>query len=147
MNVNERIKLLAVKFLSQQLTLTVGFSVEKKRLRRSLVEQAAEVVAGMVDDADELEIPRTLRTVVSDKIIDADWVASHRWAKYKFDKQNPDIKLESVPEDYDKTVHQVVPVPRLPMMKWFLKNFVLKPLYALPRALCRLFGLFSMMRK
>jgi len=145
--VGERTKLLKVKFLSQRYTLIANFTVEKKRLRRSLVEHAAEVVAKMVDDAEELEVPETLKPLISDKIIDADWVASHWWAKYKFDKQNPDIKLEGVPEDYDKTVHQVVPVPRVPMMKWLLQTFVLKPLYALPRALYRLFSLFSMIRK
>jgi len=106
--VNERIKMLAVKFVSQQLTLNVYFSVYKKRLRRSLVEHAAETVVKMVDDAKELEIPVTLKTVVRDKIIDADWVASYWWDKYKIDMYR---------KYKQKTVHQVFPVTLFPMMK------------------------------
>merc|ERR1739838_940353 len=121
--VNERIKMLAVKFVSQQLTLNVYFSVYKKRLRRSLVEHAAETVVKMVDDAKELEIPVTLKTVVRDKIIDADWVASYWWDKYKIDMYR---------KYKQKTVHQVFPVTLFPMMKWILKTFVHKPFYAIP---------------
>ena len=108
----QRTKLLKIKFFSHRYTLVANFTVEKKRLRRSLVEHAAEVVARMVDDAEELEIPETLRPVVRDKITDADWVASHWWAKYKFNKEN------------QNKVPQVVPDPRVPMTKSFLQNFV-----------------------
>merc|ERR1740123_2177397 len=74
---NERMKMVTVKIFSQHFALTTYLSVEKKRLRRSLVEPTAEVVAGMVDNAEKLEI--------SDKIIDADWVLSYwlRYMKYK----------------------------------------------------------------
>ena len=113
----ERTKLLKVNFLSERYTLIANFSVEKVRLRRSLVEHAAEVVAKMEFDPEDLEIPETLKPLVRDKIIDANWVASHQ-----------DIKLEGVPEDYDKTVYQVVPVSRSSMMKSFFQTFLLKPL-------------------
>ena len=115
----ERRKMLKIKFLSQRYTLVANFTVEKTRINRTLVEHAAEVVARMVDDAEELEgeIPETLKPVVSDKIIDADWVASHWWAKYRFNKENL--------EDHNqKTVPQVVPNPRVPMTKSSLQNFV-----------------------
>ena len=121
--VNERSKVLAVKFLSRRCTLTAYFTVEKKRLRRSLVEHAAEVVAKMVDDTEELKIPATLKTVVRDKIIDADWVASYWLDKHKIDKYR---------KYKQKTIHQDVPVTRFPMMKWFLETFVCKPFYAIP---------------
>jgi len=124
--VNERLKMVTVKFLSQRCTLNAYFSVEKKRLRRTLMEHAAEAVAKMVDDAEELEIPATLKTVVSDKIIDADWVASYWLAKYKIDKY---MKYKI---DDQKTVHQVVPVTRFPMMKWILETFIRKPFYTIP---------------
>ena len=127
LTVNERTKLLRVQFLSEHVTLIVNFTVEKKRLRRTLVEHAAEVVACRVLDLDQLEIPETLKTVVSDKIIDWDWVSSHWIAKYehKFGKEeNSDIK----------------PVTRVPLMKWFLESFILKPFYAIPRALSHLFS-------
>ena len=131
----ERTKLLKVKLLGISYTLFANFMVEKKRLRRSLVEHAAEVVACRVLDLDQLEIPETLKTVVSDKIIDWDWVSSHWIAKYehKFGKEeNSDIK----------------PVTRFPLMKWFLETLILKPFYALPRALSHLFSFsLSFIRK
>lgn len=131
----ERRKMLKVKFLSQRYTLIANFTVEKKRLRRSLVEHAAEVVARMVDDTEELEIPETLKPVVSDKIIDSEWVASH-WcsvsiAKYK--KENPDFKLDGEKEDHDKTVHPVAPVPRFPLTKWIFQKLVPTIFYFVPR--------------
>ena len=159
---SERTKLLKVKFLSQRYTLIANFVVEKKRLRRTLVEHAAEVVGKIVEDPEELEIPETLKPLISDKIIDADWVASHWWAKYTHDMQKPDIKLEAVvqPEPkeneaedcdncdkIDKTVHQVVPVPRFPVLNCFLQTFVLKPFYAIRRAFGHLFSLLSTIRK
>ena len=113
----ERRKMLKIKFLSQRYTLVANFTVEKLRIRRTLVEHAAEVVARMVDDAEELEgeIPETLKPVVTDKINDADWVASHYWAKYKFNKENL--------EDHNqKTVPQVVSDPRVSMIKSFLRR-------------------------
>ena len=113
----ERRKMLKIKFLSQRYTLVANFTVEKLRINRTLVEHAAEVVARMVEDAEELEgeIPETLKPVVTDKINDADWVASHWWAKYKFNKENL--------EDHNqKTVPQVVPDPRVSMIKSFLRR-------------------------
>jgi hypothetical protein len=131
----ERRKMLKVKFLSQRYTLIANFTVEKKRLRRSLVEHAAEVVAKMVDDTEELEIPETLKPVVSDKIIDSEWVASH-WcsvsiAKYK--KENPDFKLDGEKEDHDKTVHPVASVPRFPLTKWIFGKLVPTIFFFVPR--------------
>ena len=45
------------------------------RLRRTLVEHAAEVVARIVDDMENLKIPQTLKEVVGEKIRDYEWVA------------------------------------------------------------------------
>ena len=89
---NERMKMVTVKIFSRHFALTTYLSVEKKRLRRSLVD-------------------------TTDKIIDIDWVLSY-WLRYMKYKQ--------------KTVHQVVPVTRFPVMKWIFKTFVCKPFYAIP---------------
>ena len=80
---NERTKLLKIKFLSTRFTLIVNFTVEKKRLRRTLLEHAAEVVGKHVEDSDDLEIPETLKPVVSEKIVDCEWVSSYWLAKYR----------------------------------------------------------------
>jgi len=128
----ERRKMLKVKFLSQRYTLIANFTVEKKRLRRNLVEHAAEVVARMVDDTEELEIPETLKPVVSDKIIDSEWVASH-WCSVsiaKLKKENPDFKLDG---EKDKTGHPVAPVPRFPMTKWIFGKLVPTIFFLVPR--------------
>ena len=115
----ERIRILKIRFFGLHYTLVANFTVEKLRINRTLVEHAAEVVARMVDDAEELEgeIPETLKPVITDKINDADWVASHWWAKYKFNK-------EHLEDHNQKTVPQVVPNPRVPMTKSSLQNFV-----------------------
>jgi len=131
----ERRKMLKVKFLSQRYTLIANFTVEKKRLRRNLVEHAAEVVARMVDDTEELEIPETLKPIVSDKIIDSEWVASH-WCSvsiHKYKLENPDIKLDGEKEDHDKTAHAVTPVPRFPMTKWISQKLVPAIFFFVPR--------------
>ena len=52
------------------------FTVEKIRLRRTLVEHSAEVVAKQFSRSDNLEIPRTLKCVVNEKIIDRNWILS-----------------------------------------------------------------------
>jgi len=97
----ERTKLLKVKFHSQRYLFIANFNVEKKRLRRSLVEHAAEVVARMVDDEEELEIPETLKPVVGEKIIDNEWVESHWWAKYSHEllktRKDLDVKVPIEP--------------------------------------------------
>merc|ERR1711915_28711 len=46
-------------------------------------ELAAEVVGELVDDSEELEIPETLKEVVSDKIIDAEWISDYYLAKFQ----------------------------------------------------------------
>ena len=132
----ERRKMLKVKFLSQRYTLIANFTVEKKRLRRSLVEHAAEVVARMVDDTEELEIPETLKQVVNDKIIER----SVEFAKYKAGEEKEGIKLDGVKEGHDKTVHQVVPVSDFPMTKWLLENIFRKPLIFIQRSFGRFFS-------
>ena len=70
-------KTLKVNFRSTRFDLIAIFSVEKRRHRRSLVEHAAEVVGRYVEDPDDLEIPETLKPIVSEKIIDAEWVAMY----------------------------------------------------------------------
>ena len=66
---NERNKLVRVKFLSSRFHLAADFIVHKKALRRSLVEIAAEAVAQTCEDVEDLEIPDTLKEVVSEKVI------------------------------------------------------------------------------
>ena len=78
---HERRRMLLVKFNSSKFKLIAKFYVDKKRLRRTLVEIAAEVVGQMVEDSEDLEIPETLKEVVEDKIIDADWVSDYWLAK------------------------------------------------------------------
>eukprot|EP00092_Neocalanus_flemingeri_P009604 GFUD01010336.1.p1 GENE.GFUD01010336.1~~GFUD01010336.1.p1 ORF type:complete len:319 (-),score=73.09 GFUD01010336.1:41-997(-) len=80
---HERRKMLLIKFNGSKFKLIAKFSVDKKRLRRTLAEIAAEVVGQMVEDSEDLEIPETLKEVVSDKIVDANWVADYWWAKFK----------------------------------------------------------------
>ena len=84
---HERRKMLLVKFNSTKFNLVAKFSLYKKRLRRTLVEIAAEVVGQMVEDSEDLEIPETLKEVVSDKIIDADWVSDYWLAKFQKTRQ------------------------------------------------------------
>ena len=79
--------MLLVKFNSTKFNLVAKFSLYKKRLRRTLVEIAAEVVGQMVEDSEDLEIPETLKEVVSDKIIDADWVSDYWLAKFQKTRQ------------------------------------------------------------
>ena len=62
-------KMLKIKFFSPRYTLIANFSVEKKRLRRSLVEHAAEVVARMVAALEQLrmeDISEEMRSVVTE---------------------------------------------------------------------------------
>ena len=122
----ERRKMLKIRFFGHRYTLVVNFTVEKKRLRRTLVEHAAEVVARMVTDTEELEIPETLKQVVDDKIIDAEWVASYWCSKYMYDEENAESNDK-------KTVAQVNLVPQVPMTKFYLQNFFRKP-FSIPRA-------------
>ena len=63
---HERMKMVLLTFNSSKFKLISMFSVDKKRLRRTLVEIAAEIVGKMVEDSEDLEIPDTLK----DKIID-----------------------------------------------------------------------------
>jgi len=92
---NERNKLLRVKFLSSRFHLSADFIVHKKALRRSLVEIAAETVAKTCEDVEELEIPETLRGVVIEKIIDADWTASYWFAKYRESRCRAELSGEA----------------------------------------------------
>ena len=93
---NKRTKLLKIKFLSTRFTLIVNFTVEKKRLRRTLLEHAAEVVGKHVEDSDDLEIPETLKPVVSEKIVDCEWVSSYWLAKYEQQMMPPGLEEEIV---------------------------------------------------
>ena len=93
---NERTKLLKIKFLSTRFTLIVNFTVEKKRLRRTLLEHAAEVVGKHVEDSDDLEIPETLKPVVTEKIVDWEWVSSYWLAKYEQQMMPPGLEEEIV---------------------------------------------------
>ena len=74
---NERKKSLIVRFLSSKCKLIANFTVEKKRLRRNLVESTAEVIGKIVENSKNLEIPLTLKTEVDKKILDTDWVNSY----------------------------------------------------------------------
>jgi len=83
---HERSKLLRIKFLSCRFHLIADFIVHKKALRRSLVEIAAEAVAQNCEDVDDLLIPETLKGVVIEKVIDADWVASYWFSKWRVEE-------------------------------------------------------------
>ena len=82
----ERRKMLRVKFLSQRYRLVANFTLEKKKLRRTLAEHAAGVVARMVNNdtekVKELKIPPTLKSFVTDQIIDAQFLATH-WGIFR----------------------------------------------------------------
>merc|ERR1719436_704069 len=80
---NERDKLLRIKFMSSRFHLASDFVVHKKVLRRNLVEISAEAVAQTCQDVEDLEIPETLKGIVIEKVIDADWIASYWFAKYR----------------------------------------------------------------
>lgn len=93
---NERDKLLRIKFLSSRFHLASDFIVHKKVLRRNLVEISAEVVAQTCQDVEDLEIPETLKGIVIEKVIDADWVASYWFAKYRENRVQVDGRNEKL---------------------------------------------------
>jgi len=78
---DKRRKMLLIHFHGPKYRLVAKFSVLKRRLRRNLVEIAAEVVAQNIADSDDLEIPESLKEVVSEKLIDEDWISSYLMAK------------------------------------------------------------------
>ena len=78
---DKRRKMLKIHFHGPKYRLVTKFSVFKRRLRRNLVEIAAEVVAQNIADSDDLEIPEILKEVVSEKLIDEDWISSYLIAK------------------------------------------------------------------
>jgi len=80
---HERRKVIRLKFNSSRFKLIAIFGVEKIRNRRNLAEHAAEVVARMVDDTEDLEIPETLKPLVNEKLVDSEWVASYWCAKFR----------------------------------------------------------------
>ena len=88
---SERKKMLTVKFHGDSYLLIANFSVEKIRLRRTLVEHAAEVVARLAGDVEELDIPETLKEVVDEKVRDHKWVMSHWYARLKYVKHENDL--------------------------------------------------------
>ena len=80
---HERRKILNLRFIGSKFTIIARFSIYKNRIARTLAELAAEVVGELVDDSEELEIPETLKEVVSDKIIDAEWISDYYLAKFQ----------------------------------------------------------------
>merc|ERR1719397_1284712 len=103
---NERSKLLRIKFLSSSFHLTADFVVHKKALRRSLVEIAAEAVALNCEDVEDLEIPETLKGLVVEKVIDADWVASYWFAKFRENRAEEEKSGETPGGEESKQVVQ-----------------------------------------
>eukprot|EP00092_Neocalanus_flemingeri_P040329 GFUD01043924.1.p1 GENE.GFUD01043924.1~~GFUD01043924.1.p1 ORF type:complete len:301 (-),score=68.95 GFUD01043924.1:59-961(-) len=93
---HKRRKMIHIKFNFSKFKLIAKFSVDKKRLRRTLAEIAAEVVGQMVEDSEDLEIPETLKEVVSDKIVDANWVADYWWAKFKQSRRIDEKKSKRI---------------------------------------------------
>jgi len=79
---HQRRKMLFLTFTSCRLQLVAMFTVFRKRLRRSLVEVAGEVVGMVTTDPALLAIPRELRHVVMDKMIDATWVGEYLAEKH-----------------------------------------------------------------
>ena len=102
---HERRKILKLHFMSSRFQLIANFSVEKKRVRRSLVDHSAEVVANeiigvYVDTPDDLEIPETLKPAVQTKLIDVDWIASYYYAKRMAEQKRRHSQEEvSVPSE------------------------------------------------
>eukprot|EP00092_Neocalanus_flemingeri_P009605 GFUD01010337.1.p1 GENE.GFUD01010337.1~~GFUD01010337.1.p1 ORF type:complete len:304 (+),score=74.57 GFUD01010337.1:22-933(+) len=108
---HERRKMIHIKFNFSKFKLIAKFSVDKKRLRRTLAEIAAEVVGQMVEDSEDLEIPETLKEVVSDKIVDANWVADYWWAKFKQSRRIDEDKSKrtnSGDDSSEKTIKKTV---------------------------------------
>merc|ERR1711874_162859 len=85
---SERDKLLRIKFLSSRFHLAADFIVHKKVLRRNLVEISAEAVAQTCQDVEDLEVPETLKGILIEKVIDADWVASYWFALFDLYRGN-----------------------------------------------------------
>ena len=79
---HQRRKMLFLTFTSCRLQLVAMFTVFRKRLRRSLVEAAGEVVGMVTADPALLAIPRELKHVVVDKMIDAAWVGQYLAEKH-----------------------------------------------------------------
>ena len=79
---HQRRKMLFLTFTSCRLQLVAMFTVFRKRLRRSLVEVAGEVVGMVTTDPTLLAIPRELKHVVVDKMIDAAWVGEYLAEKH-----------------------------------------------------------------
>jgi len=99
---DKRRKMLMIHFHGSKYRLVAKFSVLKKRLRRNLVEIAAEVVAqsalghNLFADSDDLEIPESLKEVVREKLYDEDWISSYLMAKIhqlsNFGEGSPEAK-------------------------------------------------------
>ena len=85
-NENERKKLVTLHF-DAKWKLEVKFTIEKKRVRDSLLEFAAEKVGHMLEHeaaVDELEIPEVLKKQVAEKVRDGFWIRSHKKVKNYF---------------------------------------------------------------
>eukprot|EP00092_Neocalanus_flemingeri_P017317 GFUD01018730.1.p1 GENE.GFUD01018730.1~~GFUD01018730.1.p1 ORF type:complete len:269 (-),score=34.87 GFUD01018730.1:169-975(-) len=85
-NENERKKLITVHF-DAKWKLEVKFTIEKKRVVKTLVDAAAEVIGKLLvneDNVERLQIPLILRKPVAEKVRDAIWIRSHHETKKAF---------------------------------------------------------------
>merc|ERR1719158_1269031 len=98
---NEREKILNLKFTNgTNFYVVVKFLLSKKRHIRNLVEMSAEIVGKSVEQVENLEIPETLKEVVAEKIIDAEWLEEYWIFKHNVLKNLPGS--ERFTEDSDE---------------------------------------------
>jgi len=93
-------------FFNAKWKLEAKFIVEKKRVNRSLLELAAEVVVRRLEwkeEVEALEVPRTLLHVLRDKFKDADWVRKY----WQFKAEIEAAKDEDSFEDLDRLSYPI----------------------------------------
>jgi len=139
---HERRKVLRMKFNSSRFKLIAIFGVEKIRNRRTLVEHAAEVVARMVDDTEDLEIPETLKPLVNEKLVDSEWVVSYWCAKFRHEMTPKN--QDTIEESDDNQIVDVAPiVPQRPSFFYLVTKLIILSPWLIFRAVGTLGTLVS----
>jgi len=85
-NEDERKKIVTVNF-DAKWKLEVKFTIEKKRVVKTLVDAAAEIIGKVLDDeisVDMLEIPQVLKKPVVEKVRDSLWIRKHHDTRKAF---------------------------------------------------------------
>jgi len=102
----ERVKSFTM-FFNAKWMLEVKFTMEKKQVNNNLVDIAAERVAQLINDIDDierLEIPTTLFEKVYDKCIDVEWVNSYWNFKSELEANRSEIDVNELEEICDKAI-------------------------------------------